>query len=776
MSYAEFRKNKKFKEIKTGLSKVPKLNKYLFPFQKDITSWALKRGRACVFAGCGMGKTFIQLEWAYHIPGDTLIVAPLAVCFQTIDEAEEFEIDTVRYSNSGKKRGHLTITNYENLHKFNPKDYEGIVLDECFSPNTKVKVFSIDVGEHLKYIKDIRKGDQIINAYGVDNVHNIYKRRINRAVQVHYNGRTITCSENHPFFTLHGWKSAQDLQPGDSIMATAEAMRLVRGDFSTKIYGNENAKILQSILFSEMADVSTGNNKKNTYKGNACPDWEEEISMVQEWIRRGQKRAGEDQESKSNERSSSTEESIIDIAEDKAQTFRAWGKWNRTDITTAIIDGCSYRELENGIGYITGKTSTGFSNMLQSRLRKSRSKNSNRNGWNKPLFEKGTRQKERYEVEFFRVESVEILEFGDSRLDKYREKDGFIYFYDIKAEHHPSFTVNNALVHNSSIIKDYTSKYRNDLIDNWTTIPFRLACSATPAPNDYMELGNHAEFMGVMTRTEMLSMFFIHDGGETQKWRLKGHGKVKFFEWIASWAVMITKPSDLGYKDHDFILPKLHMHEITLPSKVEPGRILPKIASILQERQQARRETIDTRSQLAADIANKTKGPVLLWGNLNPECDAIEKKTNECVQVAGRDKPDEKVRKMDLFTNGEIKAMDSKPKIAGWGMNWQHCSTVIFVGLSDSFEQAYQALRRVYRFGQKEEVHCYWITSYAEGAVVQNIKRKEKQAEQMQLEMVKYMHQINEKNIKGITKEVTLYNPNIIMKLPEFLKGELHGK
>ena len=167
---------------------------------------------------------------------------------------------------------------------------------------------------------------------------------------------------------------------------------------------------------------------------------------------------------------------------------------------------------------------------------------------------------------------------------------------------------------------------------------------------------------------------------------------------------------------------------------------------------------------------------VLIWCNLNKEQEALEKIfKGKCVSVKGSTPGEKRLELAELWESGKVQIMISKPKVFGHGMNWQHCSTVIFVGLSDSFEQAYQALRRVYRFGQKEEVHCYWITSYAEGAVVQNIKRKEKQAEQMQLEMVKYMHQINEKNIKGITKEVTLYNPNIIMKLPEFLKGEIHA-
>jgi hypothetical protein len=266
VKYNEFLNSKKVIDIPTGLTTVPALNGMMKPFQSDITAWALKRGRACIFADCGMGKTLMQLEWARHVPGDVLIFAPLAVAEQTIREGVKFGIDGIQYSDDGTKRGKITITNYERIEKFKPDDYTGIVLDE------------------------------------------------------------------------------------------------------------------------------------------------------------------------------------------------------------------------------------------------------------------------------------------------------------------------------SSILKSYTGKYRNDLIEKWR-LQYRLACTATPAPNDFMELGNHAEFVGAMTRTEMLAMFFVHDGGETAKWRLKGHAESEFWKWVCSWAVMIQKPSDLGYDDGEYILPELKVKQVTVQSETaSDGFLFSMEAQTLSER------------------------------------------------------------------------------------------------------------------------------------------------------------------------------------------------
>jgi superfamily II DNA or RNA helicase len=448
MNYTEFLDKKKIEDKATGISTIPDLNPMLFDFQSDIVRWALKRGRACVFADCGMGKTPMQLEWAHHVPGNVLIVAPLAVTYQTISESEKFHEDAIIYSEHGEIPSRVSITNYERLEHFDPANYTGIVLDE------------------------------------------------------------------------------------------------------------------------------------------------------------------------------------------------------------------------------------------------------------------------------------------------------------------------------SSILKSYTGKIRNEIIERFSVIPFRLAATATPAPNDFMELGNHAEFVGAMTRTEMLSMFFVHDGGETQKWRLKGHAEDEFWRWVASWAVMVRKPSDIGYDDGKFILPPLNIKQETVKSEhATDGFLFAMEAQTLQERQKARKSTIEERAEKAAELVNNSDEQWIVWCDRNDEADALKKSIIGAVDVRGSDTQDHKVNTAFDFASGKIRVIISKPRIYGYGMNWQNCHNVAFVGLSDSYEQYYQAVRRCWRFGQENEVNVYIITSDLEGAVVKNIERKERDADVMAEEMVKHMHLINEENIKGMQKTTSEYKT-------DFCKGD----
>lgn len=323
----------------------------------------------------------------------------------------------------------------------------------------------------------------------------------------------------------------------------------------------------------------------------------------------------------------------------------------------------------------------------------------------------------------------------------------------------------------SSILKSFAGKTRNEIISAFKETPFRLACTATPAPNDYMELGNHSEFLGVMTRAEMLSMFFVHDGGNTSKWRLKGHAREKFWEWVASWAVMLQRPSDLGYDDGKFILPELRIHQITLHlGKPNEGELFPVVAETLQERQKARNSTVPERAAKCAEIANQLDEPMIVWCNLNSESEELTKRIYGAVEIRGSHTPEQKEERMRGFTQGEFLKLVTKPSIAGFGMNWQHCSKMAFVGLSDSFEEYYQAVRRCWRFGQEKPVDVYVITADTEGAVVENIKRKEADFEAMLSGMISVTQEITKRNIKETVRETTDYNPQVEMVLPDWLK------
>ena len=310
----------------------------------------------------------------------------------------------------------------------------------------------------------------------------------------------------------------------------------------------------------------------------------------------------------------------------------------------------------------------------------------------------------------------------------------------------------------SSILKGFDGKTRKSITEFTSGIQYRLACTATPAPNDYMELGNHAEFLGVMTLTEMLATFFVHDGGDTSKWRLKRHAEQDFWKWICSWAVAIRSPSDLGFSNCKFALPELHIEQIVVESTDNPfGTLFPTEAKSMDERRTARRASTGARVAACADLVNAIDEPWVIWCDLNAESVALTNAIDGAVEVTGSDDDDDKEEAMMGFTRGDVDRLVSKPSICGHGMNWQHCRRVAFVGLSDSYEQFYQAIRRCWRFGQEREVYCYVITSDAEGAVVRNIERKEQQSRALMDGMVSHMESEMRKEIVGLSNQTVSY-------------------
>jgi superfamily II DNA or RNA helicase len=257
-----------------------------------------------------------------------------------------------------------------------------------------------------------------------------------------------------------------------------------------------------------------------------------------------------------------------------------------------------------------------------------------------------------------------------------------------KLSHFDPDTFHGVVLDESSILKAYTGKIRNQIIESFEQTPFRLACSATPAPNDHMELGNHAEFIGVMTRTEMLAMFFVHDGGDTAKWRIKGHAKDKFWEWVCSWAVTIRKPSDLGYDDGDFILPALEIKDCTVEAEREAvtdddGQmaLFAMEARTLSEQRKVRKASLQMRVDVAAELANSNTDQWLIWCNLNDESKALVAAIDGAIEVCGADSDEHKRQAAIDFQDGRIRVLVSKPSIFGFGLNFQCCHNVAFVGL-----------------------------------------------------------------------------------------------
>lgn len=317
----------------------------------------------------------------------------------------------------------------------------------------------------------------------------------------------------------------------------------------------------------------------------------------------------------------------------------------------------------------------------------------------------------------------------------------------------------------SSILKHYSSKMRTQIINNCENVRYKLSCTATPAPNDYMELGNQAEFLGVMKRSEMLATFFVHDGGQTSKWRLKGHAEHDFWQWLAGWAVVLTTPADLGYKADRYVLPKLNIEYVTVPSTLP-------IASTLSERRTARRASLKQRCNAAAQIIEQDRDSQwLVWCDLNDEADYLKTQIPVSKEVRGSDIAVKKENTLSAFTIGFCRKLITKPSIAGFGLNWQSCHNMIFVGLSDSYEMMYQAIRRCWRFGQQSAVNVYIVTSEAEGAVRENIQRKEKQCQTMINEMISHTKEILEKDIKATFRMTEPYVANVHMITPEWLRS-----
>jgi len=309
-----------------------------------------------------------------------------------------------------------------------------------------------------------------------------------------------------------------------------------------------------------------------------------------------------------------------------------------------------------------------------------------------------------------------------------------------KLEHFECGDFAGVVLDESSILKSFTGKTRKALTESFNDTPYRLCCTATPSPNDYTELGQHADFLGICTPAQMLCTYFINDTFNTGDWRLKKHAEDEFWKWLASWAACISKPSDLGFPDDGYDLPQLHMNDITVEvdQSEETGDDLFRIATLsATTMHKEMRLTAPARCDAVADMVNNSTETWIVWCNTNLEADELKARIPDAVEVRGSDKPSVKQKRLADFSNGDARVIITKPSIAGFGLNWQHCWNVAFVGLSYSFEDFYQALRRSYRFGQTREVNAFVVQAETEGAIIKSIQRKIKQHQTMQKSMKK---------------------------------------
>jgi hypothetical protein len=301
----------------------------------------------------------------------------------------------------------------------------------------------------------------------------------------------------------------------------------------------------------------------------------------------------------------------------------------------------------------------------------------------------------------------------------------------------------------SSILKNFEGSIKKQIIDNFIKTPYKLACTATPSPNDPMELGNHSEFLDVMSRNEMLAMYFVHDGGETAKWRLKGHAVKMFYQFVGSWAIMLNKPMDIGFNMDGYDLPNLNLleNQIKTPKRDNGSLFNDAIISATNFNQELRLTKIERLDEVINIINQKPDENFIIWIKQNEEGEMLKKLIPEAIEVKGSDSNEWKKEKLLGFANNEFRILITKTKIASFGMNYQNCRNQIFASLDFSFEGLYQAIRRSYRFGQKNEVNIYLITTDTMANVKQAIDTKQKQFELMQDEMSKAVNA----NLQGKT-------------------------
>lgn len=373
---------------------------------------------------------------------------------------------------------------------------------------------------------------------------------------------------------------------------------------------------------------------------------------------------------------------------------------------------------------------------------------------------------------------AEGARFGvDARLARRDDGSRIVVANYESMEHFDPAAFTGVVLDESSILKAFDGRTRTRLIESFRETPYRLAATATPAPNDFTELGNHSEFLGIRTRAEMLAEFFVHDMDTTQEWRLKGHAVTAFWKWVATWGAVVRSPADLGYDDSAYRLPPLQMHEhviaVDTADAWRAGQLFATNAQTLQEQRATRRATMTKRIAKADAIVRMTDtmSPCLIWCELNDEQDEITESLGPLsLSITGSQDPDEKVDGIARWLRGERPVLVSKASILGWGLNFQHCARMIFLGASHSYEQTYQAIRRCWRFGQRSVVDVHIIRADTEQLVVDNYRRKEADAARLAAEMSAQVYDAVRAEVQGATgREHNPYHQSTPITVPSWL-------
>jgi hypothetical protein len=326
----------------------------------------------------------------------------------------------------------------------------------------------------------------------------------------------------------------------------------------------------------------------------------------------------------------------------------------------------------------------------------------------------------------------------------------------------------------ASILKNESGKFANKILDSFKDTPFKLSCSATFAPNDYTELGMQSEFVGAMTREEMLAMFFTHDGGNTSKWRLKKHGQDKFWDWLSSWAVLVRKPSDLGdYDDGPYQLPGLNVvdHQVKSPVTPPDDTLVWIPSGNIADKRHINKASMQDRCEVVADMVGRSSEQWIVWCNRNEESTILKNLITEAVEVKGSDSDDHKVGSILGFQSGEHRVIVTKDSIFGFGINLQNCHNMT-VFPNDSYERYYQLIRRCYRFGQQNVVNVHRVYHQLESySTISNVGRKADESDAMYVAMLPWQLKRMSESYAQTFRDVTEYRPKQKMIIPDWLKS-----
>ena len=350
-------------------------------------------------------------------------------------------------------------------------------------------------------------------------------------------------------------------------------------------------------------------------------------------------------------------------------------------------------------------------------------------------------------------------------------KSGIVVTNYEKRQHFNTDEFDVAVIDEGSILKNYTGKTKQDLCNRFSETPYKLSCTATPSPNDQLEIGNQAEFLGIMPSNEMISRWFINDSMEVGKYRLRGHAEEDFWAWVCSWAISIEYPSDLGYPDDGYVLPELSIteHSVDVDETPADGYLIRNESVSATTIHREKRLSNEARAEVVSGLVNNSSEAWIVWCDTDYEADVLKRRIPDAVEVRGSHPEARKIRDIEAFSTGQARVIITKSSICGFGMNWQHCHNVAFAGVSYSFEEWYQAMRRVWRFGQLDKVNVHVALSPAEETVWRVVKRKWNEHRSMKKSMSGAMKAMQMQLVRGASR-LDRYVPTQKIMLPSWMK------